>query len=422
MSERRVVILGNGVAGATAALELRARDERVHITMVSDESDYFFSRTALMYALMDKLSRKGLEPFERHVWDRQRIERVRGRAVGLDHDKRTLTLDAGPALAYDELVIATGARARSLDIPGIQAVQSGLTSFVTLPDLDACESLIASSRSAVVVGGGLIGVELVECLVHHRVKTTFVVREPWCWPAGLGREEGEIVANHLRKHGVDLRVSATLASVESEGNGRVSSVKLSSGESVACEMLGACIGVEPNVQWLRERVPSLKIERGIVVDDRLRTSLANVWAAGDCAEVHTSEGALYEPIWYTAKRHGAFVARQLSGSSEAYRAPVFKNSAKFFELEYTAVGRCDPSRDKSAVSLHPARPVAFRVFEREGVFTGFSALGSRWDTTLLGRWIEEARTVEWARTRLREAQFDPEFSRANLSAMTAGAR
>ncbi len=414
MSARRIVILGNGVAGATCALDLRARDDRAEITVISDESDYFFSRTALMYALMDKLPRAGLEPYERRVWERQRITRVRGRVTDLDAERKQLTLADGTTRAYDALVIATGARPRALSVPGIERVRSGVTSFVSLSDLDACESLVATSERAVVVGGGLIGVELVECLVHHGVKTTFVVREPWCWPAGLGAEEGAMVADHLRKHGVDLRFERTVASVEPDASGRVSAVTLSSGERVACEMFGVCVGVEPNVAWLRACKSVPEIDGAIVVDDRLRTSIESVWAAGDCAAVRAGTALVHEPIWYTAKRHGAFVARQLSGSSERYTAPVFKNSAKFFELEYTAVGQCDPRAHKSALWTHKSLPIAARLFHDGATLWGFSALGSRWDTTMIGRWVEERRPLDWARARLREAQFDPEFSRMRV--------
>ncbi|MFO0559415.1 MAG: NAD(P)/FAD-dependent oxidoreductase [Polyangiales bacterium] len=422
MSGRRIVIVGNGVAGATCALELRARDARAQIQMLSDESDYFFSRTALMYALMDKLPRKGLEPFERHVWDRQGIERVRGRAKSIDGAPSSLALEDGRSLAFDALVLATGARARSLSIPGIDRVREGITSFVTLGDLDRCEALIPSTQRAVVVGGGLIGVELVECLVHHGVHTTWLVRERWPWPAGLGEHEGRLIVDHLKKHRVDVRLEAELTAVEADANGRVKSVALSSGERLSCELLGLAIGVEPNVQWLASSANKPEIQGGIIVDDRLRTSLPSVWAAGDCAVVKSDEALVHEPIWYTAKRHGAFVARQITGSTERYRAPVFKNSAKFFELEYTAVGEAAPSRRASVLLAEKSGPRCARLFHEDGVLTGFSAVGSRWDSTVIARWIDERRPLDWVRERLREAQFDPEFSRAKVEHFEERAR
>lgn len=418
---RRIVIIGNGVAGITAALELRARDDGAEITVVSDESDYFIARTALMYALMEKLPRKGLEPYERHVYDRQRIARVRGRCVDLSHTERTITLSDGKTLAWDALVIATGARPRTLELPGIsqgESLKTGVVHFVSMSDLDACEALVPSTKRAVVVGGGLIGVELVDSLLHHGIATTFVAREKWYWPAGLCREEGELVAAHIRKRGVDLRLDATVASAKTDANGRVSSVELSTKDTVACELFGVAIGVEPNVEWLSRCKSAPTIDRGIVVDDRLRTSVEGVWAAGDCAVVRSANRSVYEPIWYTAKRHGSFVARQLTGSTERYEPPVFVNSAKFFELEYTTVGDAFASGARSLFLSHPSREITVRLIEREGALSAFNAIGSRWDTTVIARWIEEKRAMDWVRSRLRDAQFDVEFGRAPIERMT----
>jgi NAD(P)H-nitrite reductase large subunit len=419
----RTVIIGNGVAGTTAALELRRRDDRAEITLVSDESEYFFSRTALMYALMDELTREELEPHERRAYDRQRIQRARARVTDLDADARTVTLSDGRALAYDQLVIATGSVARKLTVPGLEAAREGVTSFVSLSDLDAVERWLHSTRRAVVVGGGLIGVELVESLVHHHVPCTFVVREDWYWPAGLCREEGAMVERHLRRRGVDLRLRETISSVDSDASGRVSGVTLGSGERVACELLGVAIGVEPNVQWLSRCKSAPKIARGVLTDDRLRSSLAGVWAAGDCAEIATATGTVIEPLWYAAKRHGAFVGRQLSGSSERYVSPRFVNSAKFFGLEYTTVGDAGPAGGgQTLLYEHPTKEITVRLATDDGgALRGFSALGSRWDTTVLSRWMDERRPIDWVRERLRTAQFDHEFGRAPVESMSVRA-
>ena len=227
------VVVGNGVAGASAALAIRARDAGASVTLVSDEGDYFFSRTALMYAFMDRLPRRAMEPYERHTWREKGIGLVRGRVTDLDAGAHTLTLDDGRALPYDRLLIATGSRARRLAAPGITDDLAGLVHFVTLQDLDACERYTPTTKRAVVVGGGLIGIELVECLRFHGVAVTFLVREPWYWPAALSREEGDMAAREMRRHGVDVREGAALASVARDAAGRVSAVTTTTGETLA---------------------------------------------------------------------------------------------------------------------------------------------------------------------------------------------
>lgn len=419
-----IVIIGNGVAGASAALAARERDPRSDITLVSDETDYFFSRTALMYVFMDRLSRKALEPYERGVWEAQRIGRVRDRVVDIQAGAAggTLKLRSGQSLAFDKLLLATGSVPRRLAAEGLAEVTDGVVNFVTMGDLDACERLTPSTRQAVVVGGGLIGIELVECLLHHGVKVTFLVREPWYWPIALGREEGRMIEAHMRHHGVDLRTEDELARVERDGAGRVSAVVTKKGERLPCQLLGVAIGVEPQIAWLREVSKPPALGRGVLVDAELRTSLPSVWSAGDCAEVRLdgAEGkGLVEQIWYSAKRQGELAGRNLTGAGERYRPPLFFNSAKFFDIEYTTVGqatRLGPSA-RSLFRRHQRRDISQRIVHQDGAVIGFNMLGSRWDHAVLSRWVEERRAPEWVMAHLGEAQFDVEFGRANLGEM-----
>lgn len=412
------VVVGNGVAGVSAALAIRARDARGTIALVSDEGDHFFSRTALMYAFMDRLPRRAMEPYERHTWRERGIELVRARVTDLDAPRHRLTLGDGRTLPYDRLLIATGSRARRLDAPGITDDLAGLVHFVTLQDLDACERYTPTTKRAVVVGGGLIGIELVECLRFHGVAVTFLVREPWYWPAALSREEGEMAAREMRRHGVDVREGVGLASVARDESGRVASVTTSAGETIACELLGVCIGVEPQVQWLQGVTTPPAIGRGVKVDATLRSSLEDVWAAGDCAEL---EGGRVESIWYSAKRQGTLAGENMSGRPKGYAPPVFFNSAKLFELEFTTVGALAEVEEgaESLYAEHPTRSISWRIVHSGDRVLGFNALGSRWDHTVLTRWIEEERPVQWVRENLRRAQFDVELGRAPLHEMTA---
>ena len=418
--QKSYVVVGNGVAGVSAALAIRARDASGTIALVSDESDHFFARTALMYAFMDKLPRRAMEPYERHSWRERGIDLVRARVTDLDAAGHRLTLNDDRTLPYDRLLLATGSRARRLDVPGVSDDLAGLVHFVTLPDLDACEKYTPTTKRAVVVGGGLIGIELVECLRFHGVAVTFLVREPWYWPAALSREEAALAAREMRRHGVDVREGAAVATVARDASGRVSAVTTTAGETIACELLGVCIGVEPQVQWLRGVTTPPTIGRGVAVDATLRTTLEDVWAAGDCAEL--PDGRV-ESIWYSAKRQGTLAGENMSGRPKGYVAPVFFNSAKLFELEYTTVGALTDVADgaESLYATHPTRSLSWRIVHAGDKVLGFNALGSRWDHTVLTRWIEEERPVDWVRANLRAAQFDVELGRAPLHEMTARA-
>lgn len=420
----RIVIVGNGVAGITCALTARERDPDAEIAVIGGETEYFFSRTALMYAYMDRLDRRDLEPYERGVYARQRIELVHDWVVDHDAAGRRVRTERGGWRPYDRLVFAVGARPNRVPWDGLDAVRDGLVHFVSMQDLDACERLTPSTRQAVVVGGGLIGIELVECLRHHGVEVTFLVREPHYWPVALGQQEAEFVAAHMRDHGVDVRLSEELSRVQVDGDGRVAAVRTSAGDELPCQLLGVAVGVHPAIERLAAFQDPPPLGHGIVVDETLQTSLPGVFACGDCAEIrlpgwHQGDRPLIELIWYSARRQGRLVGHNLFGDGRTYRPPTFFNSSRFFEIEYTTVGEVmDAPADSPTLYLRvPGRPISVRVVHDGARVLGFNMLGARWDHEILGRWVEERRSPEYVMRHLGEAQYDVEFGRLKLSAL-----
>ncbi|MEJ7609209.1 MAG: FAD/NAD(P)-binding oxidoreductase [Bryobacteraceae bacterium] len=412
----RLVIIGNGVAGITAALALREREQNAVITVISGESDFFFSRTALMYAFMDRMSLRDLEPMERRVYKAKEISRVRGWVVNLDSDKHSVTLASGESIFYDSLLLATGSLANQPEIEGLNYATEGVVNFVTLEDLGRCERQTRRGGRAVVIGGGLIGIELVECLAHHQMDVTFLIREPWYWPAALNDEEGTMVAQHLRRHGIQVILDESVTGVTVAKNGTVSGVCVASGTEYPCELLGIAVGVHPAVEWLAGCRTPPAIRRGVVVDAGFRTSLPDVFSAGDCAEIEIPEcKPLIEQIWYSAKRQGELAAKSMLGDFVAYRPPVFYNSSKFFDIEFTTVGVCTP--EPGLLSLQGrvlGRDISVRGIFRDDAAIGFNMLGSRWDHTCLERWISERRTPGYVIEHLGLAQFDVEFGKVDL--------
>ena len=415
----RIVILGNGVAGTTCAMTARQRDPSAEITLVSGESEYFFSRTALMYAYMDKMERRDLEPFERKVYDEQRIRRVLDWAVDHDQEHKTVKLASGQVLPYDKLVFAVGATPNRFGWEGLNDVKEGLVHFVSMQDLDHCERLTPTTREAVVVGGGLIGIELVESLVHHGVKVTFLIREPYYWPLAIGREEGEYVADQMRALGVDVRLSDEIKRIEVDDNGHVKALHTNRGETLPCQMLGIAVGVRPATDRIKLFHHHPKLGRGIVVDEKLQTSIPDVFACGDCAEIQPLEGKSFvEMIWYSAKRQGRHVAHNLFGDNLTYKPPLFFNSSKFFEIEYTTVGTMMllPEGTPTLYRKHKTKPYVSQRIAHDGEkVLSFNMLGSRWNHELLERWVNERRSLEWVLKHLHTAQYDVEFGRMNLT-------
>ena len=418
----RYAIVGNGVAGVTAALSLRERDRRAAITLISGEADYFFSRTALMYAFMDRLTRRDLEPHERRVFDAQKIERTRGWVKDLDAIAGTLTLESGRTLSWDRLLIATGSRPRHPEWPGLNAVRSGLVHFVSMQDLQECEAGVRRGERAVVVGGGLIGIELVECLRWAGMEVTFLIREPWYFPVALSDIESEMVIAHLRRQGVNVVTGETVVAVETDTQGAVTAVATEGQRRYDCGLLGVCIGVEPAVEWLRGTKTAPRVNRGVVVDAGFRTSLTNVYAAGDCAEIEIpGQKQFVEQLWYSAKRQGRLAARSMAGENIRYEPPLFFNSSKFFEIEYTAVGRFTASM-REFYYRYEGRDTSLRFGEENGAVKAFNLMGARWNHNVLEVWIQEHYSLDAVMERLHEAQFDVEFGRLDLRPARAAFR
>jgi NADPH-dependent 2,4-dienoyl-CoA reductase/sulfur reductase-like enzyme len=413
-------IVGNGVCGIEAALALRGRDPQARISLISDEHDHFFSRPALMYIFAGQTSLRDTEPYDRGLYERMGFERVRGHVRSLNAPAKTLVFEDGKQLGYDRLLLATGSRARPA--PWAGAAGSGLHYFVTLQDLEGLDRDARKGGRAVVIGGGLIGVEAAEILHDRGLSVCFVVRENWYFPLALDANEAGIVTEHMRHHGIDVRLGVNVKDVARKDGGRPRAVRLETGEEVACDLVVSAIGVVPNTQFLDGSGIALSKGGAIEVDDALKTSVADVWAAGDCANVTWADGSRRpEQLWYTARDQGRVAARAMLGDEAGYRRGTWYNSAKFFDLEWTTAGwvpvllnwdntPLDPGPDvKSWFQRTPGAFASQRVVVKGDRVVGFNMLGSRWSHEPMLQWIDERRSLEWVLAHLHEAQFDEEF-------------
>lgn len=413
----RAVIVGNGVAGVEAALALRQRNPRASITLLSAEHPYFFSRTALMYVLAGQLSLRDTEPHGRDFFRKLGMELRSGRAVGLEPGR--LLLEGGGELPWDQLLIAAGSVGREAAWPGAEG--PGVHRFVTLQDLEGLERAVRPGGHAVVVGGGLIGVEVAEVLKQRGMHVDFVIRESWYFPVALDRREAKVVAEHIAGHGVGVHLEEEVERLERGPNGALKAVYLKSGKRLEAELLVAAIGVQPNTAWLRTSGIGLDPGSGAIeVDAQLRTSMPGVWAAGDCARVTWVDGSRRpEQLWYTARDQGRVAGANMGGEERSYRRIHWYNSAKFFDVEYTTAGFIPPEVNRGGLlgwqswyQQLPGKAVTQRILVKDGRVVGFNMLGSRWDHEILLRWIQERRSLEEVLERLDDARFDEEFEPA----------
>jgi NADPH-dependent 2,4-dienoyl-CoA reductase/sulfur reductase-like enzyme len=422
-----VAILGNGVTGVSAALRLRALRPDWRISLVSGESTHHYSRPALMYVFMGHMRYQDTKPFEDSFWGEQRLELVRAWVTRIDLERKRLELHRQPPLAWDRLLLATGSKPNKFGWAGQEL--EGVQGLWGLADLRSLYESCARARAAVIVGGGLIGVELAEMLHARGLHVTFLVRESSYWNRVLPREESEMVNREIRAHGVELVLGTELASIEDDGRGRAAAAVTKTGRRIPCQIVGLTTGVSPNVDLVQGT--AIRTARGIVVDPGLRTSFPDVYAAGDCAEIQGSGGkSLIQQVWYTGKKQGELVADVIAGDAAggsrlAYDPGIWFNSAKFFDLEYQTYGRVnlDVPGEESLYWKHSGGRKSVRIVHVGGRVIGVNVMGLRWRHEVCERWIAEGRELGHVLGRLGEASFDPElFARHEPEIAAAFAR
>lgn len=409
-----VVIIGNGIAGTNAARHIRKRDSDCRIIMVSEETLQPFSRTALMYVYMGHVRLEDTQLYEPWFWEKNRIERVLGRVSGVDTAAQKVHLSDGGAIAYDRLIVASGSKSNKFGWPGQDL--KGVSGLYHLQDLEAMETYSAGLQRAVVVGGGLIGIEMVEMFLSRGVLVTFLVREQSFWDVALPYEESQMVNRHIREHGVDLRLGTELQEILGDGQGRARAALTKNGEEIPCGFVGLTVGVSPNVDFLRDS--GIALNRGVLVDEYLQTSAPNVYAIGDCAELRNPLPGRrpIEAIWYSGRMMGQTVAATVCGQTERYVPRLWFNSAKFFDIEYQIYGDVPAQTPEGVVSLyweHPQGKMAVRINYREadGAVLGFHLMGVRYRHEVCERWILTQTPIQTVLENLELANFDPEFFR-----------
>ena len=410
---KHVVIIGNGISGVTAARFVRKLSGH-RITMISDETDHHYARTALMYVYMGHERMQDLKPYEDPFWPKNGIDLVRGLVVEIDAAGRRLRLADGQTLGYDALVIATGSRSNRFGWPGqdLDAVQG----LYGVPDLDAMERWTPGIRQAVVVGGGLIGIEMAEMLHSRHIPVTFLVREAAYMDYLFPPEESALIHDEIRRHHIDLRLGTELDEILGDAGGRARAVVTGGGEEIPAQFVGLTVGVHPNIEVVEGS--GIETNRGVLVNEYFETSAPGVYAIGDCAEFREDGIGVrrVEQLWYTGRNHGKTVAFTLCGHRRPYRRGVFFNSAKFFSVEYQTYGDVPPAPPEGTATLlwqDPAARKLIRIHHEAGGgrVLGFNVLGVRYRHAVCERWLLDGRPLGYVLDHLDEANFDPEFFR-----------
>ena len=407
-----IIIIGNGISGVTAARNIRKKSDEP-ITIISAESKYFFSRTALMYVYMGHMKFEHTQPYEPHFWEKNRIHLKQTFVEKIDTDAKALHCSGGEIIAYDKLILATGSKPNKFGWKGQDA--NRVQGLYSKQDLENMETSTKGIERAVVVGGGLIGIEMAEMLLTRHIEVHFLVRENTFWSGVLPEQDSRFIMEHFEKHhGLHMHYGEELEEIHTDTNNAAIGVTTKSGQKIDCQFVGLTAGVSPNIDFVK----SSKIEtnRGILVNRFLETSVKDVYAIGDCAEFTEPVPGRrpIEQVWYTGKFMGETLAHTITGNRVKYEPGYWFNSAKFFDIEYQTYGDVRNTLQEGQAEFvyqHPKEDVLLHfVFDKETHrFIGVNNFGVRLRHLVFNEWLTQQATIEEVLGDLKTANFDPEF-------------
>ena len=333
-TDRKYVIIGNGIAGTTAAEQIRKADANARITLISNEPHSLYNRIALPPFLKNKIARQKVT-IKTVAWhDERGIELLLETTVDqVRPDENLVHLTTGEELPYDALLIATGGRSNPLtNGDGLQ----NIFNFQSLDDALAITEQITRSKYAVTIGGSYIAYELTEAFRSRGLETTWVMRGPYFLRRILEDEGGALVDEIATKHGVVMVHGPEIAEVRG-AHGQIKEVVTTDGRALPCDLLGVGLGITRNVDFLAGS--GIDCQQGVMVDDTLRTNLPNVFAAGDAAEYFDRYvgGHNLMGTWDNATNQGKIAAANMLGTPTGFdEVPTY--STTLFDNRIMAFG------------------------------------------------------------------------------------
>ncbi|GAC1573749.1 MAG: FAD-dependent oxidoreductase [Candidatus Dormibacteria bacterium] len=324
---QRFVIIGNGIAGTTAAETLKTEAPDAQVTLVGLEPYPLYNRVSLPRYLKGGIPRERviLRSVEDHATRGITLQLERS-ATALDSAGKTVHFDDGSDLPYDALLICSGGRPAAYPAPGAEDVRDMTYGFQTLDDTETLVEKSNDSTAAVVVGGSFIAYELAEGFRHRQLQTTWIQRGPWFLRRVLDADGGQLVDFLAREAGVETVYNEEISRV-GRLDGRMK-VTTSAGREVNCDMLGYGLGLTMYHEWFDGA--GVEFDKGVIVDEYLESSVKGVYAAGDIARFRDLmlDGQLNQMgTWDNAEEHGKTAALNMLGRRVEYReVPTYTTS------------------------------------------------------------------------------------------------
>ncbi|MFW9896292.1 MAG: NAD(P)/FAD-dependent oxidoreductase [Candidatus Thorarchaeota archaeon] len=331
----RYVIIGGGPAGATAALELRGLDPKGDVSIISNEAYQFYKRSKIMSLISASCSEDDLFLKGRSIYEDNKINFIQGHVKNVLPEKKHVILDDGRKFSYDSLLIASGGRPLIFPWKGVDL--KGISTLYNLDDAKKVAEEACNAENIVVIGGGSIAMKAIQNFKKMGLNISVIEKTSHLWPIGFDRKIARIVEKRIRENGINLYLDKEVVEFKGE-NGKLTHVILKDGLEIPADIAIITIGIIPNVDFLRDT--SVKIDKGIIVDSNLRTTIPSIYAAGDVAQIYDP---LYNipklhPTWGNAKKQGRIAAINMTGGNLIYKGTIPIQTVRIFGFTAIAVG------------------------------------------------------------------------------------
>ncbi len=405
-----IVIVGNGIAGLTAAIEARRLDPDKHIVIITDQNHPTINTPALKQFAIGKLTREQLLAYPSGTERAERIHIMNARVEEIHAQSKYVSLTGNRGFGYESLLIATGSSAMGLPstIPGRNF--DGVLTLHRLQDYLDLRRRMGEVNEAVVVGGGVHAIETVMGLLHWGIHVHWLIRSATLMKNMLDQPASDMVLNNVRRAGATVRMETEVVGIVGRV-GAVAGIITNHQEMIPCQLVLSCTGTRPAESLANCCTVPMKHDQGILVDDKLRTSVRDILAAGDVAALKNPQTGRYEPRaqWYAAVAQGRIAGAMIVGHDELARQPfgVHWHATHLGELYMLTVG--EPlSRDNSLTTLTDTSQGAYRrVTILDDRLVGYLSLGgAQPDSLAIKRIIDEGYPIRDVVKPLLKGQFD----------------
>lgn len=385
---QKFVVIGNGIAGMSAVKAIREVDLDTEICLIGEEDCYPYNRIRLSKGMFDEIDENKIQLQKKEWYTDNKIDiRVSEKVVKVDTDHQEVFLYDGYRLKYDQLLLANGARNRTPAIDGIDI--KGVYALRSLKDAKVIHKNLYHAKTVTIIGGGIQGLEMAWVLHQHGKKVYMIELQSRLMPLQLDEQASEMLFNIIQSFGIHVFTGSTVNEIF--GNNQVEGVRINAKEELICEMVIYATGIKPNLELLKDS--NVQTARGILVNNKMKTNIHNIYAAGDIAELnHHIVG-----LWNIAITQGKIAGYNMTGKEIEYQNITPVTTLNSFGISLFSMGCIEVGKDTKVIAEEDDhRNIYKKLFINNDVIEGAIVMGDTKKSPLIKTMIEKKIKLEEA--------------------------